>query len=268
MRLTACLTLLVLATGCDREPPSAEQVEEARARVELAMAAAHQGRVALELLGILPVYTCGEQRRTFVGRIANDLQAQVQCLTVTTEARTATSDAVMMTFPESGCSVRGHTLSGQVAFLYTGGEDRMELSADLRNLKVDGLSLQATVGYGTCGDEKRYWGKANGGLPGHSGYTYSVDGRVAVREGPPLIGGTTLILDGPAQVSGPEGNDTVTLTALRYQLGEYLPEEGKLLVETATGHRVQAHFRPWLWRVGKVELEIDDRAPITTPILR
>ena len=268
MRLTACLTLLVLATACDREPPSPEQVEEAQARVELAVIAAHQARVALELLGVLPVYTCGEPRRTFVGRISSDLQAQVQCLTVTTEARDGTSDAVMMTFPESGCRVRGHTVSGQVAFLYTGGEDRMALSADLHALKVDGQSLQATVGYGTCGDEKRYWGKATGGLPGHSGYTYFVDGRVGVRDGVPLIGGTTLVLDGPASVSGPEGQDQVTLTALRYALGEFLPEEGKLLVETATGHRVQANFRPWLWRVGKVELEIDDHAPITTPILR
>jgi hypothetical protein len=268
MRLAACLTLLVLATSCDREPPSAEQIDEARARVELAMAAAHQARVALELLGILPVYTCGEPRRTFVGKVSHDLQAQVQCLTVTTEALGDTSDKVLMSFPGSGCTVRGHTVSGQVAFLYTGGEDRMELSADLRGLQVDGVSLQATVGYGTCGDEKRYFGKANGGLPGHSGYTYSVDGRVGVRDGLPILGGTTLVLDGPASVSGPEGQDTVTLTALRYELGEYLPEEGKLLVETASGHRVQANFRPWLWRVGKVELEIDDRAPITTPILR
>jgi hypothetical protein len=236
--------------------------------VELAVVAAHQARVALELLGILPVYTCGEPRRTFVGKLSQDLQAQVQCLTLTTEARGDTSDAVVMSFPAGGCTVRGHTLSGQVTFLYTGGEDRMELTANLGGLSVDGQSLQATVGYGTCGDEKRSWGKATGGLPGHSGYTYLVDGRVGVRNGLPLIGGTTLVLDGPASVSGPEGKDQVTLTALRYALGEYLPEEGKLLVETATGHRVQANFRPWLWRVGKVELEIDDHSPITTPILR
>jgi hypothetical protein len=268
MRLTACLTLLVLATSCDREPPTTEQVEDAKARVELAMAAAHQARVALELLGIFPVYTCGESRRTFVGKVSHDLQAQVPCLTVTTEALTDTSDLVRLSFPAGGCTVRGHTVSGQVDFVYSGGEDRMALSAGLHGLQVDGQSLQATVGYGTCGDEKQYWAKANGGLPNHSGYTYTVNGSVAVREGLPIIGGTTLLLDGPASVSGPEGKDTVTLTALRYELGEYLPEEGKLLVETATGHRVQANFQPWLWRVGKVELEIDDRAPITTPILR
>jgi hypothetical protein len=39
-------------------------------------------------------------------------------------------------------------------------------------------------------------------------------------------------------------------------------------VETAKGRRVKVTFSPVLWRVGKVEVEIDDKAPVTVPIVR
>ena len=42
---------------------------------------------------------------------------------------------------------------------------RMELKADLRGLRVDGDPLQVEVGYGTCGDESRYFARAEGPLP-------------------------------------------------------------------------------------------------------
>jgi hypothetical protein len=267
MRLPACLALATLAAACGREPPTPEQIEEARGRVELAMLAADQARVALELLGVLPVYTCGEPRRSFVGRVAEGLEAQVGCVTATTEARDSTTDAVVLSFAQ-GCAVRGHTVGGQGAFLFNGGEDRMALSADLHTLQVDGQPLQALVGYGTCGDESRYWAEALGDLPGRAGHTFRVDGQVGMREGLPILGGTSLVLNGPGEVYGPAGTDRVTLTELHYELGEYLPKEGQALVETARDHRVKATFHEWLWRLGKVELEIDEHAPVTVPILR
>jgi hypothetical protein len=269
MRLpAACLALLVLATGCDREPPTKEEIEDARTRVDLAVRAAHQARMALELLGLLPVYTCGEERRTFVGKAAEGAHAKVACVLATTEAQGDTADAVVLTFPENNCMVRGHTVSGQAAFLYNGGEERMDLVANLGGLKVDGDPLQAKVGYGTCSDEKRFYAEASGQLPGRSDNLYSVDGRVGMREGLPLIGGTTLVFDGPGEVSGPLGTDRVTFTGLEYEVGEYLPREGEALVETSKGHRVKVNFSPVLWRVGKVEVEIDDKAPVTVPIVR
>lgn len=264
----ACLALLVLATGCDREPPTAEEIEDARTRVDLAVRAAHQARMALELLGILPVYTCGEERRTFVGKAAEGAQAKVSCVVATTESQGDTADAVVLTFPENNCTVRGHTVVGQSAFLYNGGKDRMDLTADLSGLKVDGEPLQAKVGYGTCSDEKRFWAETSGQLPGRSGNNYRVDGRVGLRDGLPIIGGTTLVLDGPGEVSGPLGTDRVTFTGLEYEVGEYLPREGEALVETAKGRRVKVNFSPVLWRIGKVEVEIDDKAPVTVPIVR
>ncbi len=89
-----------------------------------------------------------------------------------------------------------------------------------------------------------------------------------MRDGGPLIGGTTLILNGPGEVSGALGTDRVTFSELQYEVGEYLPKKGEALIETARGHRVRVDFSEVLWRLGKVEVEIDDRAPVTLPIIR
>lgn len=269
MRRMICLaTLTALATACGASPPTQEEIDDARAKIGVAMIAAAQARAALELLGILPVYTCGESRRTFVGKAAESVQAQVGCVTVSTEAVDAATDAVVLSFPEGSCEVREHTVSGQTAFKYSGGEDRMEVKADLRQLRVDGYALPAEVGYGTCGDESRYFALAEGPLPKNPEYTYKVDGRVGKRDGLPVIGGTSLVLNGPGELGGPEGTSRLTFTELEYEIGEYAPKEGEVLVETAEGRRVKAVFKNTLWRLGKMEVTIDDRDPVTVPIVR
>ncbi|QSQ19626.1 hypothetical protein JY651_30480 [Pyxidicoccus parkwayensis] len=268
MRRIACLSLAVLATACGSEAPSKEEVEAARVKVEHAVAAAHQVRGALEVLGVLPVYTCGEPRRSFVGHAAEGVKARYACATATVEARDAVTDAVVLTFDEGGCEVHGLRFTGQVAFLYRGGEDLMEVGADLRGLAVDGHNLQAEVGYGTCGDETRLFADVAGGVPGREDHTFHIDGRVGLRGGVPVIGGSELVLDGPGSLKGPDGTDTLTLTSLLYGVGEYLPKEGTALLETADGHRLEARFEEVLWRVGKVEVTVDDKDPVTVPIVR
>lgn len=268
-RPTPCLALLTaLATACGGNPPSQEEIDEARDRAGVALAAASQARAALELLGLLPVYTCGEPRRSFVGKAAESAQAQAGCVTATTEQVDAATDAVVLSFPEQGCEVRKHTVSGKTAFKYSGGEDRMELKADLRPLRVDGHSLHAEVGYGTCGDEARYFALAAGPLPKNPAYTYSVDGRVGKRDGLPVIGGTSLVFHGPGELNGPEGTDRLTFTELEYELGEYAPKEGEVLLERADGRTVKVTFKSTLWRLGKMELIIDGGEPVKVPIVR
>ncbi|WP_239469992.1 hypothetical protein [Archangium violaceum] len=268
MRIQACLALVILSTACGKEPPTKEEIEDARARVDLAVLAANQVRVALEVLGILPVYTCGESRRTFVGRAAEGARSKVACVTATAESLDDASDAVVLSFPDTGCSVGGRSVSGQSSFIYNGGEERMDLFADLRQLKVEGQPLQAKVGYGTCSDEKRFWAESAGDLPGRANSSYSVNANVGVRDGVPIIGGTTLVLNGPGEVTGTLGTDRVTFSELQYEVGEYLPKKGEALIETAKGHQVRVNFSEVLWRLGKVEVEIDDRAPITVPVIR
>jgi hypothetical protein len=268
MRRTIPVAVLTaFATACGGGAPTQEEVDDAHNRVEVVLGAAEQARTALELLGILPQYDCGEPRRTFVGQAADSVRAQVGCVTATTETLDATTDAVVLSFAE-GCTARGHTVSGQTVFKYSGGEDRMDLKADLRGLQVDGASLQAEVGYGTCGDESRYYVQAEGALPRQPEYGYRVDGQVGVRDGAPVIGGTSLVFNGPGEFTGPEGTNRLTFTELEYELGEFAPKEGEALLETAEGRTVKAAFRPTLWRVGKMELTIDDRDPVTVPIIR
>src|SRR5688572_5113186 len=107
MRRTICLAVLTtLTTACGGSPPTQEEIDDARTKIGVAMVAASQARAALELLGILPVYTCGEPRRSFVGKAAESVQAQVGCVTVSTEAVDAATDAVVLSFPEGSCEVR------------------------------------------------------------------------------------------------------------------------------------------------------------------
>lgn len=265
---TLCLvSLTALATACGGTPPTQEEIDDARDKAEVALGVASQARAALELLGLLPVYTCGESRRTFVGKAVESVRAEVGCVTASAESLDAATDAVVLSFPE-GCQVSKHTVYGQTAFRYSGGEDRMEVKADLRQLKVDGDSVQAEVGYGTCGDESRYFALAEGPLPKKPEYTFRVDGRVGKRDGVPVIGGTSLVLNGPGEVTGPDGTGRLTFTELEYEIGEYAPKEGEVLLETANGHTVKAVFKTTLWRLGKMELTIDDREPVKVPVVR
>lgn len=267
MHLNSTLPLLVvvLTVGCGGVPPDDVQVEDAKAHLKASLAAADRARTALELLGVLPTYTCGEPRRTFAGRVVNDLRAEVACVTVTTEEDGPTADVVRLTFAD-GCMVQGHALSGPAVFRYSGGEARLSLEADLRDLSVDGARLGAKAGYGTCGDEKRVWGTASGALQADG--TWSTDTMVGLREGAPLIGGTTLVLNGTTKVTRGAGTDSVTMTGLEYEPGAYSPKAGTLTVTTADGHTVRVTFTEVLWKLGQAEVQVDDRAPVTVPVVR
>ncbi len=254
--------------GCGGATPTKEEVADAKGRVQAAVEAADQARDALELLGILPVYECGEPRATFVGKAVDKVKVDVVCATAQTESLGAAADGVRVTFPSDGCEVKGRKLTGHALFRYSGGESRMDLEVDFRELLIDGKPLQAKGGYGTCGDEKRYWALAEGSLPSKVDQTFKVDGRVAKRDGLPVIGGTTLILDGPGEVTHAAGTDRATFTELVYEVGEYLPKEGTLLVETSSGRRVRATFKSTLWRLGEAEITIDDGEPTKVPIVQ
>ncbi|WP_434345921.1 hypothetical protein ACN6A1_29115 [Myxococcus virescens] len=268
MRRITCLALTVLATACGGGAPTKEEVDAARQRVERVVAASHQVRGALEVLGVLPVYTCGEPRRAFLSTAAYDVRTRWACARAAVEPHDSVTDRVVLTFDGGGCDVHGLRFAGQTAFLYRGGEDLMEVEADLRGLTVDGHPLQAEVGYGTCGDETRLWADVEGGVPGRQGHTFRVNGRVGMRAGMPVLGGTSLVLDGPGELTGPDGTDRLTLTGLHYEVGEYLPKEGTAVLETADGRRVEARFQPVLWRLGKAEVTVDDLEPVTVPIVR
>src|SRR4051812_35374955 len=110
--LTLLFTLSTAAlVGCGGQPePTSAEVEDAQGRVQAAVKAGERIRSALELLGILPVYECGEARPCFVGRALEGARAQVGCATVAAESRGPTADAIVLSFPQD-CSAAGHSVT-------------------------------------------------------------------------------------------------------------------------------------------------------------
>ncbi|MBZ4377031.1 hypothetical protein [Corallococcus sp. AS-1-6] len=269
MRRFALAALAALATtACGDNAPTQEEIDDAKARVERLAASTHQVRGAFEMLGLMPVYTCGEPRRSFLSHAVEGLSASVTCATARVQAVDDFTDSVVVSFPAGGCDVHGLRFTGRAVLEYRGGEDLMEMKADLRELAVDGQTLQAKVGYGTCSDEARLFAEVEGQVPGRAGHSFHINSTVGKRDGLPIIGGTSLVFDGPGELTGPNGTDRVTLTSLEYEVGNYLPKQGTALVETADGHRLNFAFQPVLWRVGKVEVTVDDKDPVTVPVVR
>ncbi|WP_342379625.1 hypothetical protein NVS55_09045 [Myxococcus stipitatus] len=270
MRPVLALSLVLLVAACgENDVPPDELVESAKARVERAAAAGHLARSALEVLGVMPVYTCGEPRRSFLDVAAVDVRTRLSCVTTSVERVDAVTDAVVLTFAERGCDIHGLKFTGRAVIQYRGGEDRMEVEASLRQLEVDGQPLDVATGYGTCGDQTSVWAQVYTAVPGQPGHGIQLDVQVTHRPGLPLLGGSTLVLDGQGALVIPDGRvDRLTFTALQYEVGEFLPKEGTLALQTVDGHSVEASFQPSLWRVGKVKLTVDDHKSVTVPIVR
>ena len=157
--------LFVLVACGSPPPPTQAEVDDAVARVEAGMESVDQIRTALELLGILPTYTCGEPRRSFVGKAVEGARREYGCVTFNTEAVGDAQDSVVANYGAGTCTVRDYPVTGSSVFRYSGGEDRFDLEADFRQTKVDGVAIQAKAGYGECSDEKRYWALGEGKLP-------------------------------------------------------------------------------------------------------
>ena len=255
MRRIAFAALAALATtACGDNLPTQEEIDDAKARVERLAASTHQVRGAFELLGLMPVYTCGEPRSSFLTQAVNGLSASVTCATFRVQAVDDVTDSVVVSFPSTGCDVHGLRFTGSAVLEYRGGQDLME--------------MKAKVGYGTCSDETRLFAEVEGQVPGREGHSFHINSTVGKRAGLPIIGGSSLVFDGPGELTGPNGTDRITLTSLEYEVGNYLPKEGTALVETADGHRLSFAFQPVLWRVGKVEVTVDEKDPVTVPVVR
>ncbi len=267
------LALALAACGGDHndnvlpDPPSQAQIEDARELVDAASAVADQGREVLELLGLWPVYECGEPRSTFVGQVADGFSVDHPCASVSTTSSSAV-DSVFLSFPPAGCDVDGLVLSGDATLLYSEGTDRMDLEVDLRDLQLDDATLPWTVGYGVCGDEERVWAQGSGTVPGHPAYTYAVDLTVALQGGIPVFGTDTLLLNGDVELDGPQGSGlyTGTFTALEIDVGDYLPRAGSFTLTHDSGTTVRAVFSRNLV-YGQVTLYINDHDPVTIPLL-
>jgi hypothetical protein len=260
MRHWLCLAILVSACGdADMtdppDPPSQAEIADARARIDAASDDVEQVRSALEKIGILPTYTCGEPQGGYVSRLSEALDGQYGCADLAVDGSDPARDVVIVTFPSEGCTIDGHVLTGTMTIAVAAGDDRFLLELDVTALGVDGRTAPVIASYEECGDETRYGAIANG-------EGWSLDVVVAKRDGIPVIGGTTLILDG----TGMRNGDQLTLTGLEYEIGDLLPKAGRIVIQTATGHRIQATFTEASPVHLEVEVIIDAHDAVTIPI--
>ncbi len=270
MKNLACLLVLTSAlAACSKDDlpdvPSASEIEDAKVRVGLSADAIGQGRMVLELLGFMPKYECGEARSVFAGRLPTTLDQTFMGATATLNAGDPGKDVITIVFPTAGVVVARRTVTGTVIVTTSGGTDRFTLEVDARQAQVDGHPVQSLAGYGTCGDETQYWALSEGPL-GATGATYRVDLEIAKRAGAPIIGGTHLLITGTGAITRTAGTDTVTLTDVDYEIGNLLPGSGKVVIETAGGHKISATFSSDTPIAGRAQVTIDAKSTVTIPL--
>lgn len=260
-----CVGLAVLA-GCGGGDnlPDQELIDDVRRRVEAVGTSLGAARTAFEVLGLMPDYTCDEPPSTWVSDAVAEVAGTLGCGNFTTSMVDENTHVIAIVFPGAGCEVMGHTIMGALGFTYVGGEDSMSLTVDFTQVVVDSEMIDATAGYERCGDQTSYWTMVAGDIDADR--SFSIDATVTLRDGVPVIGGATLAVDGTASVTGFIGTDMVTMDALEWEVGDLLPQSGRLVIDTATGHHVEAVFDRSTPLGGEVVITIDDYDPVTVPV--
>ena len=256
---THAMVLAAVLVGCSGSPATeALALDAAKADTAQALKGAATARTALEVFGVLPSYECGPLNGT-LGKAIPPVSVPVGCMQLQTR-----SDGLDFAFDDAGCGVGGHALKGTLGLDLGAGEDRIDATLDFRDVSVDGATLPVRIGAGVCGDEKRLWATVDSAKLGAD--TFRLDARLGYRKGLPLIGHTELTLDGTGSLEQPVGTTAVAAEGLEYEVGALLPKAGRLTLDRADGSHVSVRFTEVLWKLGKAEVTVDDRAPVEVPI--
>lgn len=275
MRRLALVSVLagISLYGCSTEPvedkvsaiPSQSEIDDAKARIGLTSDGLGRLHAALEFLGIIPVYTCGEPRSNFAGRLPEGLKTGFAGAAISLDATDPAMDRVSIVFPAAGSPVRGFKVTGSLLINTSGGQDHFSLEIDARNAQVDGKAVQSLGGYGTCGDSTSYWADSEGPLGGGDA-TYLFKAVVGKKSGVPVIGNTTLLVNATGSVTRGGKVDRVTLTSVDYEVGRILPRSGTILIVTSNNHRISATFSDDTPIAGQVKVKVDSKSTVTIPL--
>jgi hypothetical protein len=259
-----------LLCGCDSgsvadaapDIPSQSQTDDARARVGYGSEGLGSLRAILELLGLIPVYSCGEPRAVFAGRIPDSLASRFAGSHIDLDASDPTLDKFTILLPAEGMAVKGQTLTGTLLLTTSGGEDRFTLDIDATQARLNGIPIRSRAGYGQCGDSSQYWGHSEGAFADKQG-TYLMDTRVAKKAGMPFFGGPTFTIDAKGSYTRGGKTDALTLTSIEYEGGKALPQSGVMLIEAYNGHRVKATFSEYTPLLRQVTVKVDSYTGVT-----
>lgn len=230
VRASGLLLAALGMVGCGKQVHDADQ---ARQEVQDTGRSVSMVTQLLGLLGILPKYECGEAQRDVAGRLSERLHLAFSCAEVST-TQDETSDAVLLTMGRCGW------MDGVIRANHSGGEDRHAVDLDLRELSVNHTPVPVQLGYEGCGDQARYWAKAEAQLRSDAHFAFDLG--VTVQEGVVLVGGTNYILDGTGALTNNAGKDALTFSKLAYRTGELTPHAGSMTLETEDGHLIEASF--------------------------
>jgi hypothetical protein len=244
------MAALAMAMACGGPPPTQEQIDDGTMRVDRAVNAMQSSRDALQLMGLVPTMPCGVPKLDWLRELLPVLHVQLGCAEVT-DAHAEQTETLSLDFG-AGCRVGNRTVSGRAEFVYA-DQDGIGLSLDLTQIRVDGAAIPVRAGYEVCKDDEHYFAQVE--LP-----ELTLDVSVKKHdEGFLFFKSTNLTIDADESLKLPGGTEHITAESLVYEVGEPMPTEGTLTVQTPDGHRIEARFLG----DNRAELTIDDRAPVT-----
>jgi hypothetical protein len=154
------LASAALLAACGSDPVEAPETfdpteyyrsfDSAHDMLTSASPAIDRARDLLELAGVLPSYECGEEQRSFVGKMAEDLRVELACATIETQ-NFGVIDAVLLSTGEATCTIGQVELQGKITVLYSTGDDRTKILVSAMDSTLD-----AQLAYDVCGDETKY----------------------------------------------------------------------------------------------------------------
>lgn len=234
------LCSLVVWVGCGGQP-TPEEVAAARTAAMQSVSGANLLMGVGDLLGLTATSTtCGEPRRTVLAHAAETFSRHLAGAACSIEPVDGGGERLVVALPPAGVRLGTRHFRGRLFVTYTEGEARTGVEAQSEGLTVDGVPVDVSVGYLSCGDQTEYAVRLEAQVA--PDVMLHLDGVLAAQDGG-RFEGETFILNGAGALIGPTGTDRVTLQNLTYPLGALGPREGDVLIETATGHSVHAVFR-------------------------
>jgi hypothetical protein len=254
-RRIAVLTAVILMSGCASDPK--DEADGVKKSVDSLNAV----EKALHFIGLWPSYTCGDPAPVAEAAVAKNLRERIAC-GVVTEENDDTSSSVLLSFPND-CYVDGKKLTGQARLRFSEGDDRTDARFDLNELKVDGQPIPLAVSVSECGDMMTY--AVQGSARIDKDHTFALDLTTQLRAGIPLIGHDDLVLDGFGELDNPHTKDQVTFEKVKMEVGDPIPSDGNLKIDTEDGHHITARFFDG-WPVGGAEVQVDQGDKTKIPL--
>ncbi|MFT3836422.1 MAG: hypothetical protein QM723_05435 [Myxococcaceae bacterium] len=252
----AVLSAVILLSACGSDPKAGAD------GVKKSVDSLNAVEKALHFIGLWPSYECGDAAPVAAANVASHLRERVGCGIVTTESDDSSS-SVVLSFPDDSCYVDGKKLTGKARLRFSQGDDRLDARFDLNELKVDGDAIPLAVSVGECGDMMTY--SIQGSAKIDHDHTFALDLTTQLRAGIPLIGHDDLVLDGFGELDNPHSKDQVAFEQVKMELGEPIPNDGQLKIDTEDGHHISARFFDG-WPVGGAEVQVDQGDKTKIPL--